>query len=105
ALQWFGNNRSHTRVVSARNDIQFGRLDKFLPVSLDGHGKVLSSERSAETTIRISNVVPGSGAPGEIHQNQTRRRLRGRQPLWGMDVTSRMLVTLKPAAWSARSAD
>src|SRR6478672_2953164 len=36
---------------------------------------------------------------------QTRRRLRGRQPLCGIGVTSRMDVTVKPAAWSARSAD
>src|SRR6202020_3398580 len=36
---------------------------------------------------------------------QTRRRLRGRQPLWGMGVTSRIEVTLKPAAWIARNAD
>src|ERR1700742_5165066 len=36
---------------------------------------------------------------------QTRRRLRGRQPLCGMVVTSRIEVTLNPAACSARSAD
>src|SRR5207247_8069350 len=37
--------------------------------------------------------------------NQTRRRLRGRQPLCGIGVTSRIDVTVKPAACSARSAD
>src|SRR4051812_40901575 len=36
---------------------------------------------------------------------QTRRRLRGRQPLCGIVVTSRIEVTVKPAACSARSAD
>src|SRR4051812_5943439 len=36
---------------------------------------------------------------------QTRRRLGGRQPLWGMGVTSRMSEILKPAAWRARRAD
>src|SRR5271170_7835259 len=36
---------------------------------------------------------------------QTRRRLRGRQPLCGIGVTSRIEVTLKPAAWIARNAD
>src|ERR1051325_7861917 len=36
---------------------------------------------------------------------QTRRRLGGRQPLWGMGVMSRMRVILKPVEASARSAD
>src|SRR5438128_2853019 len=36
---------------------------------------------------------------------QTRRRLGGRQPLWGMGVTSRISEILKPAAWRARRAD
>src|SRR6185436_16424098 len=35
----------------------------------------------------------------------TRRRLRGRHPLWGTGVQSRMRLILKPAAFSARSAD
>src|SRR5271155_2646439 len=34
-----------------------------------------------------------------------RRRLRGRHPLWGIGVTSRIDVMVKPAACSARSAD
>src|SRR5215207_886487 len=34
----------------------------------------------------------------------TRRRLGGRHPLWGMGVTSRISVTLKPAPCRARSA-
>ena len=38
-------------------------------------------------------------------ETQTRRRLRGRQPLCGIVVTSRIEVTVKPAACSARSAD
>src|SRR6476619_800985 len=36
---------------------------------------------------------------------QTRRRLRGRHPLCGLGVTSRIEVTVKPPACSARSAD
>src|SRR6218665_331898 len=48
---------------------------------------------------------PRQWRAGAISRNQTRRRLRGRQPLCGIEVTSRMLVTLKPAACSARSAD
>src|SRR3546814_5658254 len=35
----------------------------------------------------------------------TRRRLDGRTPLCGIDVTSRIDVIWKPTAWSARSAD
>src|SRR5690242_20361685 len=38
-------------------------------------------------------------------RNQTRLRLRGRQPLCGIGVTSRIDVTVKPAACSARNAD
>src|SRR6185369_11307378 len=40
-----------------------------------------------------------------LPSNQTRRRLRGRQPLCGIVVTSRIEVTVKPAACSARNAD
>src|ERR1700722_13031472 len=36
---------------------------------------------------------------------QTRRRLGGRQPLWGMGVMSRIERTSSPAAASARTAD
>src|SRR5579884_389159 len=37
-------------------------------------------------------------------QSHTRRRLGGRQPLWGMGVTSVMAVTSSPAACKARMA-
>jgi hypothetical protein len=46
-----------------------------------------------------------AGAASTRRANQTRRRLRGRQPLCGIGVTSRIEVTVKPAACSARSAD
>src|SRR6185312_1764051 len=49
-------------------------------------------------------IAAGLSAPPAI-KYQTRRRLRGRQPLCGIVVTSRIEVTVKPAAWSARSAD
>src|SRR5258705_10055240 len=42
--------------------------------------------------------------PGDV-ERQTRRRLRGRQPLCGIGVTTRIEVTVKPAACSARNAD
>src|SRR5690606_18255991 len=35
---------------------------------------------------------------------QTRRRLGGRQPLWGWGVTSEIVPTSRPAAWSERIA-
>src|SRR5437867_9364851 len=38
-------------------------------------------------------------------KNHTRRRLRGRQPLCGIGVTSRMEVMVNPAACNARRAD
>src|SRR5205814_9141812 len=38
-------------------------------------------------------------------RDQTRRRLGGRQPLWGMGVRSRMRLIFNPVAASARSAD
>ena len=37
-------------------------------------------------------------------EDQTRRRLRGRHPLCGIGVMSRIAVIEKPTAWSARSA-
>src|SRR6516165_8058105 len=48
-------------------------------------------------------VADGPRRPRPV--DQTRRRLRGRQPLCGIVVTSRIEVTVKPAACSARSAD
>src|SRR5271154_3346572 len=48
---------------------------------------------------------PDPVAPWRRPWGQTRRRLRGRQPLCGIGVTSRIEVTLKPAAWIARNAD
>src|SRR3984885_12531803 len=52
-------------------------------------------------------LPPRNGAKrgGSRGRDQTRRRLRGRQPLCGIGVTSRIEVTLKPAAWIARNAD
>ena len=35
----------------------------------------------------------------------TRRRFRGRVPLWGIGVTSVIESTFRPVAWSARMAD
>jgi hypothetical protein len=43
--------------------------------------------------------------PDENIVCHTRRLLRGRQPLWGIGVTSRMEVMVNPADCSERSAD
>ena len=53
--------------------------------------------------IRKANVIENYKKPerrvsGRPNGNQTRRRFGGLQPLWGMGVTSRMRVTLRPAA-------
>src|SRR5215468_3212180 len=45
------------------------------------------------------------GASRLPNQDYTRRRLRGRQPLCGIGVTSRIDVMVKPAACKARNAD
>src|SRR5215468_3634558 len=50
-------------------------------------------------------VLGPPAACGRDDDDHTRRRLRGRQPLCGTGVTSRMRLILKPAALSARSAD
>src|SRR5690606_26695 len=47
----------------------------------------------------------GGGRRAPPQYRQTRRFLRGRQPLCGIGVTSRIDVMTKPAACSARSAD
>jgi hypothetical protein len=46
----------------------------------------------------------GTDVPSHLSP-QTRRRLGGRQPLWGMGVQSRMSEILKPADCRARRAD
>ena len=46
-----------------------------------------------------------STTPSRLVKSYTRRRFGGRQPLCAIGVTSRIDVTLKPAAARARSAD
>src|SRR5581483_8421287 len=68
------------------------------PVSFD-HGWCPSKRR-------IAGRIRGP-APSKLQylRPQTRRRLGGRQPLWGIGVTSRMVVIVMPTACRARSAD
>ena len=51
-----------------------------------------ASQSAAETAAKVAI-------------DQTRRRFGGRQPLWGMGVTSLIRVTSRPVACSARIAD
>ena len=68
ALKWLGNYRGHARVVAARNNLQLGRLDQFLPVPLDRHGYVLSKSRlQPEPLRRKRNKTPGPfNRPGAL---------------------------------------
>src|SRR5579863_9463218 len=61
------------------------------------------TERGSMTLPLRKWRAPSAGA--QTTRIYTRRRLRGRQPLCGIGVTSRIEVTLKPAAWIARKAD
>src|SRR5208283_6133240 len=64
------------------------------------HARPLGARRAARPNARANQK---NRSARETHQ--TRRRLRGRHPLCGIGVTSRIEVTVKPAAWMARSAD
>ena len=98
------------RIVAGRH-FELVRLDQFLPVLLD-HDLEPFLESSC---ISVGDPGPASrrrrakstpvGADASNVKRQTRRRLRGRQPLCGIGVTSRIEVMVKPAACSARSAD
>src|SRR5262245_4396436 len=59
----------------------------------------------AKNPAPLQREKNGGGQNVSRNKPQTRRRLRGRQPLCGIGVTSRIDVTVKPAACSARSAD
>src|SRR5262252_8007774 len=93
--------------IGPQRHVQLVRSYQFLPVLLDCH--LWSPSRSAACTGRrnqrcfMGKFSTARGTPAE--QNYTRRRLRGRQPLCGIGVTSRIEVMVKPAACKARSAD
>src|SRR5690606_5811672 len=81
-------------------------LDELLPVLLN-HVSTLSvaSRRRPPAGGRCGPRI-GRGQNRVLAPlvRQTRRRLRGRQPLCGIGVTSRIEVTVKPEACRARSA-
>src|SRR6201996_2214120 len=53
----------------------------------------------------VRRVIPSPNRNSVLRLAYTRRRLGGRQPLCGIGVTSRIEVTTRPTACSARSAD
>src|SRR5262245_66062824 len=90
------DSRRFPRVV--RLDLQSLRFDQFLPVLLKH--LVLIVSRTCRIT---SNSFDGYAFPNH-KTRQTRRRFGGRQPLCGIDVTSRIDVTVRPTACKALSA-
>src|SRR5579863_7806193 len=104
ALERLGDHRGHFARGLAQNDIELLGLDELLPVLLN-HGASLSTDDGARVDDAPSSQWRAPSAGAQTTRIYTRRRLRGRQPLCGIGVTSRIEVTVKPAAWMARSAD
>src|SRR5699024_4256475 len=63
-----------------------------------------NSRRNAESTAALGDRLGIFSHNSNSPFNQTRRRLGGRQPLCGMGVTSRIMVTSRPVACRARMA-
>src|SRR3954447_19756351 len=57
-----------------------------------------------EELLALAAALLALGRCVTRHGSQTLRRLRGRHPLWAWGVTSRTLVTSRPAAWRERIA-
>ena len=107
---------SATTVASRLGSTAGGHLelvgsDQFLPVLLDRHvGTHRVERRGSRPRIPLRPVgrFGGGGPIGPPDENivgHTLRLLRGRQPLCGIVVTSRIEVMVKPADCNARSAD
>src|SRR5690606_38955427 len=111
-LERLGHESRFALLVAAGLDVEAVGLLQFLPVlHIDGHGlplkvrfKGMAAERwCAAADANRSGCPELSGRP-PAGSRQTRRRLEGLTPLCGIGVTSRMLVMVKPTAWSARIA-
>ena len=112
ALERLGDHGRLPLGVGAGRHLQLVRSDQFLPVLLDRHVGTHRVEwrgigprvpfRPVGNFVRSRRV----GRPLDEHIIvHTRRLLRGRQPLCGIGVTSRIEVTVKPAACNARNAE
>src|SRR6476661_8959234 len=110
-LERLGNHRRLALGLVARGDLELVGSDQFLPVLLDCHVGTHRFDRRgsrARPPLRPVGMICGGflgSPPDENIVCHTRRLLRGRQPLWGIGVTSRMEVMVNPADCSERSAD
>src|SRR4029453_2550761 len=112
ALERFGDHDGVALGIGARRHLELVRSDQFLPVLLDRHVGTHAFERRGGgplTPFRRGGIFCDGGLlgspPDEHIVCHTRRLLRGRQPLWGIGVTSRMEVIVKPADCRDRNAD
>src|SRR3954452_24794465 len=81
-----------------------GRNDFFRDLrSCDDEQRASLLDGGSSSTPRLLGV-PGRGCAAGVRRRQTRRRLRGRQPLCGTGVTSWIPATSRPAAASERIA-
>ena len=67
-LERFGNHGCQEARVVARLDLEFGRLDQFLPVFLNGHVFVPSAippgwDRGQAILCHLEKQVPKAGKP------------------------------------------
>src|SRR5262249_11441215 len=106
AYKRLGHHGRRALGIRPGRHVELVRSYQFLPVLLDSHVVTIafSSARLTSATNPASSENPAwQKAPAATIY--TRRRLRGRQPLCGIGVTSRIDVMVKPAACNARSAD
>ena len=112
AFERLRNDGRHASRIGAGADLQLAGPDQFLPILLDRHvitHRVARRERVARPCplrgAKISAMIERRQMFDFHNMSYTRRRLRGRHPLCGIGVTSRIEVMVKPAACSERSAD
>src|ERR1700694_4264986 len=109
ALERLRHHRCRAFGIGAQADMELFGPDQFLPVLLNHVFTIALSGavRSAAypTPPRGYHAAAADHAGVRRTKIHTRRRLRGRQPLWGIGVTSRMEVMVNPAACNARRAD
>ncbi len=95
-LERLGDDRGKPLRIIAGRDLELVRLDELLPVSSESRehphwGTRNLRRKSAEASAQLKSNAPALTGDGK--------------PLCGIGVTSRIEVTVKPAACKARSAD
>src|SRR5262245_25966468 len=97
-------------LLGRMSSCQFFWIVTVSPLRVNGAGQAICLQiagagiREQSAAVKFQKMIARRCEP-PANTCQTRRRLRGRQPLCGIVVTSRIDVTVKPAACSARSAD